>query len=172
VLSWGGGDYGQLGNGSNFDSPLPFLVPAIKDVTTIEGGYRHSLLIKGLEGEVWVFGREASGGVHLTPHRLQGFERSICEKVSGGFYHSLLVSRPEPRIAREEPDLRKMFESIRQNGKQMKKVMKRHLKKKGIKFTKVLDNPNVVLHYQPGMDLEEAKSSPYEDGLKDPFLEI
>lgn len=38
VLSWGAGDYGQLGHGNQFDDPQPRLVNQLHHVTSIAAG--------------------------------------------------------------------------------------------------------------------------------------
>jgi alpha-tubulin suppressor-like RCC1 family protein len=45
IISWGAGDYGQLGHGDQYDDPAPKIINKIKDVTAIAAGLRHSMAI-------------------------------------------------------------------------------------------------------------------------------
>lgn len=45
VIAWGGGDYGQLGNGYIWDEPRPKMLIGLKDVFKISAGYRHNMAL-------------------------------------------------------------------------------------------------------------------------------
>jgi len=45
VISWGGGDYGQLGHGAMWDDQRPVVVNDLTGVTQIAAGARHSLAL-------------------------------------------------------------------------------------------------------------------------------
>lgn len=57
---WGGNDYGQLGDGSNEDRPVPTLINFKKDILNIAAGYSHSLVIDS-EGYLWAWGNNDYG---------------------------------------------------------------------------------------------------------------
>jgi len=45
VVSWGAGDYGQLGHGDMWDNPYPKVINDLKGVIALDGGARHSVAI-------------------------------------------------------------------------------------------------------------------------------
>ena len=55
VMTWGRGDYGQLGNGANANSLVPVSVSSLTGITAISGGGGHSLALKN-DGTVWAWG--------------------------------------------------------------------------------------------------------------------
>jgi alpha-tubulin suppressor-like RCC1 family protein len=61
LLCWGDNDYGQLGNGSNSDSPTPVAVTGMSaDVLAVTGGERHTCALRD-DGSVWCWGDGANG---------------------------------------------------------------------------------------------------------------
>lgn len=50
ILSWGGGDYGQLGDGYAWDNPKPQVVQNVKNVISMSAGLRHSIAVCGVGG--------------------------------------------------------------------------------------------------------------------------
>ncbi|MEC0248474.1 RCC1 repeat- and reductase domain-containing protein [Paenibacillus chitinolyticus] len=60
VWAWGNNDFGQLGNGTTKDSPVPIQVPNLDSVVKITAGYGSSYAVKS-DGTVWSWGMNNYG---------------------------------------------------------------------------------------------------------------
>ncbi|MDD2913397.1 MAG: hypothetical protein PHS29_02030, partial [Candidatus Pacebacteria bacterium] len=107
VYAWGGGDYGQLGDGSNNSRLTPIQVKGVggvgylTDVIEIAGGTSHSLALKS-DGTVFAWGnntfcQQGNGTTTNWPTPVQvkgvggvGYLTDI-ESIMGGLYHSLAL---------------------------------------------------------------------------------
>jgi hypothetical protein len=68
MLTWGSGEYGQLGNGVLFtSSSLPVAVRdaagtgSLTAITAFSGGSSHILAVQGVDGTLWAWGRDDQG---------------------------------------------------------------------------------------------------------------
>ena len=50
MVTWGGGGYGQLGDGFAWDNPHPQVVANVKNVLHMSAGMRHSVVVAGVGG--------------------------------------------------------------------------------------------------------------------------
>ena len=56
VISWGAGDYGQLGLGFVWDEIKPTMINGLRDVVQISAGLRHSFALTEKNGATELFG--------------------------------------------------------------------------------------------------------------------
>ena len=90
VEAWGKNDYGQLGDGTTTDHPLPVQV-LIGDVDKIASGYFHTLAIK-TDGSLWAWGLNNSGQLgdssiitHTTPTPI-GTDKNWLAIAAGAYF--------------------------------------------------------------------------------------
>ena len=96
VYSWGRGDDGQLGHGTNQGSSSPVLVEAIEDAQAIACGARHCVALVG--GEAWTWGWNKYGqlgrgeGKSKVPSRMNRSSHMTgkCAGVTCGSWHTVL----------------------------------------------------------------------------------
>jgi alpha-tubulin suppressor-like RCC1 family protein/uncharacterized protein YkwD len=102
VWAWGSNKFGQLGDGTTGTHRLtPAPVDALRNVTAIAGGARHSLALTGEAGEAWAWGDNANGQLGdntFLPRSTPGtvhFSSSTLPVVAiaAGGFHSLAVSK-------------------------------------------------------------------------------
>lgn len=176
VITYGAGDYGQLGNGWQWDDPKPRIVPRVNLVFHISAGWRHTIVIRrGDDGISQVCGWGYNGygelgigdsQIRTVPTMITAFKRSRIRSVSCGPRHTLFVAYHKPLLAREEPMLRQYFAVLEEGiTKFMMRRLKDDLKKKGID-PKSIDDPVAVLPGQPGLTAEQGHNDMYEPGLR------
>ena len=90
IYAWGRGDYGQLGNNTNINSPLPVQVirPAGVTFTAVASGLNSfSGYGLGLDGNIYAWGRGDSGqlGNGLTNNSLTPVQVSMPASAPAGF---------------------------------------------------------------------------------------
>ncbi len=98
VYAWGLNRYGQLGDGSNVDSPDNLvLVKGLKDIVALGAGSYHSLATTKT-GNVWAWGWNGSGQLgngtttdSPVPVQVKGL--SGVSAVAAGWYHSMALTR-------------------------------------------------------------------------------
>lgn len=94
VWAWGSNTYGQLGNGTETDSPVPVKVAGLNMITAIVAGEHHSLALRA-DGTVWAWGDNSygqlgyPGGSSSTPVQA---EVSEIRSIAAGGIHSLALS--------------------------------------------------------------------------------
>lgn len=91
VWAWGYNKYGQVGDGTAVDRPVPALVNGISDVSAVAAGMEFSLALKK-DGAVWAWGRNEHGQVgsrtdfkFTEPIKVK-IENVI--EISAGAYHA------------------------------------------------------------------------------------
>jgi alpha-tubulin suppressor-like RCC1 family protein len=86
VWAWGANDWGQLGDGTTNDSPLPKRVPGLTGVTQIVAFYRSAYALRN-DGTVWAWG---VGVVNSTsPVKIEGLSSIV--QLSAGEEHLLAL---------------------------------------------------------------------------------
>jgi alpha-tubulin suppressor-like RCC1 family protein len=110
VLAWGYNNYGELGNGTSFNSfstPVAVSLPSGTSVTAIAGGSLHSLALTST-GQVLAWGRNLEGelgnGTTTTtgcwcisyPVVVSAIRAAVA--ISGGGYHSLAIQLPSVAV--------------------------------------------------------------------------
>ena len=120
MVTWGAGDYGQLGNGDCWDDPRPRVVMGIRDVVKISAGLRHNIVLRcGKDSacnEVWAWGHNGYGelglgdkDIRLQPTRVTALDRARVLDVSCGDRHSLFVTDHRPLVMKDDPALKEYF---------------------------------------------------------------
>ena len=176
VMTWGAGDYGQLGHGFTWDDAQPRLVNDLKSVIMISAGARHSLAVSrapGQPSQVWGWGYNGYGELGLgdvnlrtQPTALASFHRSLIKGISCGFRHTVVVTTPRPVLAREDPALRPYFSAIEDNvNKLVVKQVKKLMEKNGFDSA-LLDDPDGALPSQVGATDKPLRIDKFEPGLR------
>jgi alpha-tubulin suppressor-like RCC1 family protein/fibronectin type 3 domain-containing protein len=95
IWAWGKNSNGQLGNGTNLDSPVPVQVKNLFGIKMLAGGESHSLALKN-DGTVWAWGNNSNGqlgnGTYNstnTPIKVSNIDNIVM--VRTGDYHSLAI---------------------------------------------------------------------------------
>jgi RCC1 and BTB domain-containing protein len=103
VYSWGKGEFGQLGVGSDSNAALPRLISALHDVgrvAAISAGENHSV-VATVTGDVysWGYGKQgqlghATGRNEKLPRLVQTLSQSrvVVVQVACGWRHSMALS--------------------------------------------------------------------------------
>lgn len=122
IVSWGAGDYGQLGHGLQFDEDKPRIINQLERVTSLHAGLRHSVAIAETNGsvsEVYVWGCNFWGqlglgdtAVRLQPTKISAIRNSRVVQVSCGDRHTLLRLNHHPMRAKDVPALQPFFEVL------------------------------------------------------------
>lgn len=95
VFTIGRNNFGQLGNGSNENSPEPIKVSNLPKVKSISRGYDHSIAIDST-GKMWLWGRNNYGQLgtsmtldYDTPQKLVGHSNFVL--AEGGHWHTVAL---------------------------------------------------------------------------------
>lgn len=120
VISWGGNEYGQLGQGNQFDNPEPKLINNLEKVSDLSAGLRHSAAIcesRTIDLVVWGFNGFGELGlgdseIRLQPTRVSAIKNSKILQVACGDRHTVFVSSHKPLFAKELPVLKPYFRII------------------------------------------------------------
>ena len=100
VKCWGANYYGQLGNDSFVESPIPVDVQGFADevVIAVSAGYAHTCAVT-LAGDVWCWGNNDEGQLgdgtffdRYTPVMVNGFTEKVIAISAGRFYTCALTS--------------------------------------------------------------------------------
>lgn len=94
VWAWGYGNYGQLGNGSNF-SGGPVLVSNLNGITAIDAGNLYSMALKS-DGTVWawgynIYGQFGRGDTEESNVPVQAFGMSDIAAIGTASDHSTVM---------------------------------------------------------------------------------
>ena len=90
VWAWGGNTYGQLGNGTLMDNPIPQIVQGLPPIKSISSG-ADSVMVLDVNGDVWAWGRASQNQIgqgetqpnQTTPLKVVGLP-PIKEILSNG----------------------------------------------------------------------------------------
>ena len=172
VISWGAGDYGQLGHGSMWDDAAPNLIQGLKGVTMVAAGARHSIAVTLKEG-VFAWGYNGYGelglgddNIRTQPTSLTAFSRSLVRGIAAGDRHSVVVTSHRAVMAHEDPALRPYFSVVEENVNQMVvKQVKIQMEKQGFD-PDLLDDPDAAVPNQVGENDNPLRVDKYEKGLR------
>jgi alpha-tubulin suppressor-like RCC1 family protein len=108
-VSWGGGEYGQLGHGTQCNETVPKLVLNLHGVICISGGLRHSAAVTG-DGlshvpTLWTWGDNSYGqlglgdtDIRLCPTLVTASTKMRVLSASAGDRHTLAVTSHIPMV--------------------------------------------------------------------------
>jgi alpha-tubulin suppressor-like RCC1 family protein len=120
VISWGANEYGQLGNGNQWDDATPKFINNLKDVYEISAGLRHNLcVVKSHSIDVMGWGYNNFGelglgdtDIRLQPTKITAFKNAQVLQVSCGERHSAVVTSHIPLTAKEDATLKPYFKIL------------------------------------------------------------
>jgi alpha-tubulin suppressor-like RCC1 family protein len=97
LYAWGWNQYGQLGDGTNTDQPLPVLVGMDADWVSVSAGYGHALAVKA-DGSLWAWGSNDSGQLGLGNTQNQNVPTKVdaaddWAAVAAGGSYSLAIKK-------------------------------------------------------------------------------
>jgi hypothetical protein len=172
VISWGAGDYGQLGHGSMWDDSRPVVINDLTGVQQIAAGSRHSIALV-LKVGVMSWGYNGYGelglgdeNIRTQPTILTCFSRSLCKQIAAGDRHTCVLTTHRAIAANEDPALRPYFSLVEENVNQMViKQIKKTMEKAGFD-PKLLDNPEAPLPSQAGALDTPLRIDRYEQGTR------
>lgn len=93
---WGGGSYGQLGDGATFDASTPVQVMGLPDVAMVSAGVTHSCAVAS-EGAAWcwgegMFGKLGNGSESDAPTPVQVTGLASTAVIAAGGGHTCAVA--------------------------------------------------------------------------------
>ena len=100
VFTWGGNQYGQLGDGGNFDIKwMPSMVTALRQqcIVDIAAGDMHTVVVTNA-GDIWSWGRGSEGQLghgtlsHENMPRLLNLGGDFFKSVTAGRFHTLCTT--------------------------------------------------------------------------------
>lgn len=163
VAAWGGGDYGQLGDGHMWDRPESVIASGLQGVRSTSAGARHSLaLAVDLEGTHlwgWGFNRwgELGGGdesIRLQPQRVGGLHGCIVREVVAGERHTVALTNGQALRVKDLRAYKSFIDAYKKGGLLVHDALKRTMADKGLN-PGWLDKPLEFFAGQPGMaDIE------------------
>ena len=176
IMSWGAGDYGQLGHGFMWDDAKPRIINNLKSVVMMAAGSRHSIAVTrplGAPSQVLAWGYNGYGelgigdvNLRTQPTALTSFHRSLIKGVSCGYRHSVVLTTPRPVVAKEDPALRPFFSVVEENvNKMVIKQVKKLMEKSGFEPS-LLDDPDGPLPNQVGSHDRPLRIDKFEPGLR------
>ena len=176
IMSWGAGDYGQLGHGSLWDDARPRIINDLKSVVMMAAGSRHSVAVTrplGSPSQVLAWGYNGYGELGLgdvnlrtQPTALTSFHRSLIKGVTCGYRHTAVITTPRPVLAKEDPALRPFFSVVEDNvNKMVVKQVKKLMEKSGFEPA-LLDDPDAPLPSQVGSHARPLRIDKFEPGLR------
>eukprot|EP00596_Hydrurales_sp_CCMP1899_P000603 CAMPEP_0119046636 /NCGR_PEP_ID=MMETSP1177-20130426/47913_1 /TAXON_ID=2985 /ORGANISM="Ochromonas sp, Strain CCMP1899" /LENGTH=528 /DNA_ID=CAMNT_0007020065 /DNA_START=236 /DNA_END=1819 /DNA_ORIENTATION=- len=174
VLTWGANDYGQLGNGHQFDEVTPQQIAGIKGGVLISAGLRHSMCIceaPGSRRELIAWGYNGYGELGLgdlemriVPTKNTAFEKAQILNVSCGDRHTVVITSHIPLKANESHQLKPYFAILEEQPLAVKSV-KIFMKSKGID-PNLIDEPDKLLPDQVGSKDEDLENKTIGKGLQ------
>ena len=176
VISWGAGEYGQLGHGWLWDEPKPTLINEVMGVVQISAGTRHSMAIVCKRGAYTLLGWGYNGygelgtedvEIRTQPVIISSFNGSKIKGLSCGDRHTVVVTSHKPAINREDPLLAPYYAVMEdaQGNKAIEKKLKKQMERQGID-SKLLDIPNASMLKQIGATNAPLRKERFEKGLQ------
>ena len=172
VISWGAGDYGQLGHGSMWDDSRPVVINDLTNVQQIAAGARHSIaMVQKLGVLCWGYNGYGELGlgddnIRTQPTVLTSFSRAIIKAISAGDRHSVVLTTHRAIAANEDPALRSYFSVVEENvNKMVIKQIKKTMEKNGFD-PDLLDKPDAPLPNQIGSLVTPLRVDKYERGIR------
>ena len=172
IVSWGAGDYGQLGHGTMWDDSAPNLISDLKGVTMMAAGARHSVAAAQKVGVVaWGYNGYgelglADDNIRTQPTALTSFGRSLVTAVAAGDRHTVVLTSHRAVKANEDPALRPYFSVVEENvNKLVLKQVKIAMEKAGFDPS-LLDDGEAAVPNQVGSTDEPLRVDKYEKGLR------
>ena len=175
VITWGGGEYGQLGRENAWDDPRPSNIVNLTHVMKISAGRRHCIAMRQKDGRTDIMGWGYNGygelgigdcDLRLTPALITAIPRCYPLDITAGDRHSAILISHKPVVAAEEPHLKPYFDIINEGvSSVVKKHLKQDAKRKGIDPF-LLDDPLLVLPGQAGSEEKTLLNEKFEPGLR------
>jgi alpha-tubulin suppressor-like RCC1 family protein len=175
VISWGGGDYGQLGRDFAWDDSRPAAILDLSHVIQISAGRRHSMCICLHNGvkKIYSWGYNAYGelgigdmDIRLKPTLVTAIDRGDPVSVSCGTRHSIICLSHRPKEAQNETVLKPYFDIIKGGVSSIvTKLLKADVKRKGIDPS-FLDDPKAILPGQIGSGDDTIYNQTFEPGIR------
>lgn len=177
LITWGAGDYGQLGHGFLWDDEKPNVVNDLKGVVQVAAGLRHSAALVNVRGatEVLTWGYNGYGecGLGDTQLRIQPTKSSAFDtasevlQISSGERHMAFITYHRPITNREDATLRTYYEIMEETNFNSKIIrqLKFTMERKGLN-PNLLDNPNGAVANQAGANNDPIYNDLYEKGLR------
>ena len=175
VITWGAGEYGQLGREHAMDDGRPQAIINLKGVMKVSAGRRHAVALTLRDGHTSVVGWGYNGfgelgvgdaDMRLTPAIMTAIPRTSPLDIACGDRHSCLLISHKPSVAAEEPHLKPYFDILNEGvSGVVKKQLKADAKRKGID-PHLLDDPLLVIPGQPGSTEDTILNEKFEPGLR------
>lgn len=175
LIAWGANDYGQLGNGFQFDDPYPRIINNVKSVIMLSAGLRHNVAVSERESlELLTWGYNGYGelglgdtNIRLQPTKVTAVKNTKIFSVSAGDRHTVVVTSHKPITAKEDVQLQPYFRIYKSaNGnKAITKRLKHSMVKQGLD-PEMIEKPDLILPDQIGSNDVELKNDMYEKGLR------
>lgn len=165
VAAWGGGGYGQLGDGQMWDRPESVMATNLLGVRSASAGARHSMaLAVDLGGtQVWGWGFNRWGelgsgdeSVRLQPQRIGGLDACSVQQVIAGERHTIALTTGKALQVKDLRDYRGFIDAFKMGGLLVYDALKETMAKKGLN-PDWLDTPLEFFSGQPGMSEVECR---------------
>ncbi|CBJ33958.1 BNR repeat domain protein [Ectocarpus siliculosus] len=178
VAAWGGGMYGQLGDGHMWDRPESVMATGLQGVRSVSAGARHSTALAvdmaGTQVWGWGFNRwgELGGGdesVRLQPYRVGGLDGCTVQHVVAGERHTIALTNGKALRVKDLGDYRGFINAYKKGGLMVYDALKKTMEKQKLN-PDWLDTPLEFFPGQPGMTSAECRlgtAEPHMDWCMD-----
>lgn len=165
VAAWGGGGYGQLGDGQIWDRPESVMSTGLQGVRSASAGARHSVALAvhlaGTQVWGWGFNRwgELGGGdesVRLQPQRIGGLDGCTVQQVAAGERHTIALTNGKALRVKDLREYKGFIDAYRKGGLLVYDALKKTMADKGLN-PDWLDTPLEYFPGQPGMTESECR---------------
>jgi alpha-tubulin suppressor-like RCC1 family protein len=120
VVAWGANEYGQLGNGNQWDDDAPKIINNLRGVVHIAAGLRHNAAACDVNSvEVFTWGYNGSGelglgdtDIRLQPTHVTAIKNTKVLGVSCGERHTVIITSHRPVTAKEDTVLKPYFKIL------------------------------------------------------------
>lgn len=174
VAAWGGGGYGQLGDGQMWDRPEMVMTTGLQGVRSVSAGTRHSLALAvdpaGTRLWSWGFNRWGELGcgdcsVRLQPQRIGGLNGCTVQRVEAGDRHSIALTNGKALRVKDLREYRGFIDAYKKGGLLVYDTLKQTMTAQDLN-PDWLDTPLEFFPGQPGMTKEECQK-----GAPEPHME-